>query len=71
LTCREGVSFQGFYYISFHQETGNISGMYFAENSEQYTRIEAFVDVDSNNSISPLSIPSESPFRLLNFVSVF
>lgn len=30
------MSFAGFYYISFHQETGNISGMYFAENSEQY-----------------------------------
>ena len=34
---RDGVSFAGFYYISFHQETGNISGMYFAENSEQYS----------------------------------
>jgi len=36
---REGVSFQGFYYISFHQQTGNIHGMYFAENSEQYSSV--------------------------------
>jgi hypothetical protein len=37
LTGRDGVSFAGFYYISFNQETGAIHGMYFAENSEQYT----------------------------------
>jgi len=36
----DGVSFAGFYYISFHQETGNISGMYFAENSEQFQQLD-------------------------------
>ena len=35
----EGVSFVGFYYICFHQSTGNILGMYYAENSEQFQQI--------------------------------
>ena len=35
----DGVSFAGFYYICFHQPTGNILGMYYAENSELYQQL--------------------------------
>jgi len=36
----DGFSYAGFYYISFHQVTGNISGMYFAESSEQFQQLD-------------------------------
>jgi len=36
----DGASFAGFYYISFNQKTGNISGLYFHKSSEKFQQLE-------------------------------
>lgn len=35
-----GASFEGFYYISFNQSTGKVSGIYFHAKSEKYQQLE-------------------------------
>lgn len=35
-----GASFEGFYYICFHQTTGSVSGIYFHAKSEGLQRLE-------------------------------
>lgn len=46
----DGASFAGFYYISFNQKTGNISGLYFHKSSEKFQQLE--LSHVSNNGIS-------------------
>lgn len=36
----EGASFAGFYYISFNQLTGDISGLYYHKSSEKFQQLE-------------------------------
>lgn len=36
----EGASFAGFYYISFNQLTGSISGLYYHRSSERFQQLE-------------------------------
>lgn len=35
-----GASFEGFYYICFHQMTGSVSGIYFHARSERFQKLE-------------------------------
>lgn len=35
-----GASFEGFYYICFHQLTGSVSGIYFHSKSERFQKLE-------------------------------
>ena len=35
-----GASFEGFYYVCFHQLTGSISGIYYHTKSEKFQKLE-------------------------------
>ncbi|QSL66080.1 hypothetical protein MERGE_003218 [Pneumocystis wakefieldiae] len=45
-----GISYAGFYYICFQQSMGNISGIYYHKNSEQFQQLT--LQHDGNRTFS-------------------